>query len=312
MVPVAHASTLRCNGSAALCTRSLGDVAFATAHNAMASTADGFVPPNQGRTIAQQLRDGIRGFQIDVYPGSRRDGRVYTDLEGSLDTRAVDLPARYLTIATRLHRSLGAPPAGTPTDVYLCHTFCELGATKFVDVSHDLRAFLDRHPHDVLVAVIEDYVSPERIRDVLRAADLERELLPVPVDAPLPTLGDMIRDDHRLLVMLENGDGGSTMPNAFAGLVQETPFTFLQASALRGSPSCVPNRGGTTGPIFQFNHWVTPAGPRRATLVNSAVLRRRVAACRRDRGQGPTLVAVDFAERGDVIDVVRDVNRGAL
>ena len=308
-VPVAHAGTLRCNGSAALCARSLGDVAFATAHNAMASSADGFVPPNQGHTIAQQLRDGIRGFQIDVYPGSRRDGRVYTDLEGSLDKRAADLPARYVTLATRLHRSLGAPAAGTPTDVYLCHTFCELGATKMADVAHDLRTFLDGHPHDVLVAVIEDYVSPERTRDVLRAAGLERTLVPVPADARLPTLGDMIRDDHRLLVMLENGDGGSTMPNAFAGLVQETPFTFLQASALRQSQSCVPNRGGTTGPIFQFNHWVTPAEHLTAQRVNSSVLRERLGRCAAARGRGPTLVAVDFAERGDLFRVVRELNR---
>ena len=109
--------------------------------------------------------------------------------------------------------------------------------------------------------------------------------------------------------MLENGDGGSTMPNAFAGLVQETPFTFLQASALRQSQSCVPNRGGTTGPIFQFNHWVTPAEHLTAQRVNSSVLRERLGRCAAARGRGPTLVAVDFAERGDLFRVVRELNR---
>ena len=35
-----------CNGLNRLCGRSLGDVAFATTHNSMASSANGFRPPN--------------------------------------------------------------------------------------------------------------------------------------------------------------------------------------------------------------------------------------------------------------------------
>ena len=39
------ATPRRCNGAARLCGRSLGAVAFATTHNSMASSADGFRPP---------------------------------------------------------------------------------------------------------------------------------------------------------------------------------------------------------------------------------------------------------------------------
>src|SRR6185503_16512579 len=66
LVPIpARADAPRCNGEPQLCARTLGEVAFATTHNAMASTAKGFVPPNQRRSMRAQLEHGIRAFQID-------------------------------------------------------------------------------------------------------------------------------------------------------------------------------------------------------------------------------------------------------
>lgn len=54
--------------------RRLDQVTFLTAHNAYANGVDGgFAPPfvnlapNQARGIEQQLRDGVRGFQLDVH-----------------------------------------------------------------------------------------------------------------------------------------------------------------------------------------------------------------------------------------------------
>ena len=303
----------KCNGSAALCDVALGDVAFATTHNSMASSADGFRPPNQGTTIAQQLEDGIRGFQIDAYEGFIRDGTVSTDLSGSFGDVVTDLPPNLVRAAeridSRLDRRLGTPPAGTPTTVYLCHTFCELGAIPMLDVAEDIRAFLDEHPHEVLVFVIEDYVTPERIAAVLDDAGLGGELLPVTAGEPLPTLREMISRGTRILVSLENGNGGPTLPNAFAALVEETPFTFLTAGSLRGPASCAVNRGPAGAPVFQFNHWVTPAGLTRSRVVNFARLRDRVDECTVVRGRTPTLVAVDFSETSDVLAVVRDLNR---
>ena len=64
------ATPRRCNGAARLCGRSLGAVAFATTHNSMASSADGFRPPNQRWSLAAQLEHGIRGFQVDAYLGT--------------------------------------------------------------------------------------------------------------------------------------------------------------------------------------------------------------------------------------------------
>jgi hypothetical protein len=93
-------------------------------------------------------------------------------------------------------------------------------------------------------------------------------------------------------------------------LVDETPFTFLTAPALRSASSCAPNRGLEDAPIFQLNHWVTPPSPRRARAAN-ALLRARVERCGAERGRVPTLVAVDFAESSNVVSVVRRLNRGS-
>jgi hypothetical protein len=304
----ARAGDASCNGEPQLCARSLGEVAFATTHNSMASTANRFVPPNQRRSMQAQLGHGIRAFQIDAFFGAPRRGRVYTDLSGPLG-KAAELPATAVRAAQLLHRRLGAPPAGTPYDVYLCHVFCELGAVRMLDEMKTVRAFLDEHPREILVMVIEDYVPPDALLGVLREAGLEPSLLPVDPAAPLPTLQQMIASGQRLQVSLENGDGAPLLPNAFTGLVEETPFTFARPRGLERPESCADHRGTPDAPVFQFNHWVTPAEPVTARRVNTSILRERLAECTRLRGRGPTLVAVDFAEQGDLLGVVERLNR---
>jgi hypothetical protein len=303
----AGATPRRCNGLAVLCDRSLGDVVFATSHNSMSSSVDRFRGPNQGETIAQQLRKGIRGFQIDAYLGATRKNRIYTDLSRS-DPVQSDLPPALVRAGLALHRRLGAPLRRNRFDVYLCHTLCELGAVSFEQTLRDMRRFLDRHPDDVLLLVIEDYVPPEQLLSSFDDSDLSDRLLPVAATAALPTLGEMLAEGKQMLATLENGDLPPLLPNAFLRLVEETPFTFLTASALDTQDSCIDNRGPVGAPIFQLNHWLTPAGGRRARAVNYRVLRRRVDECRARRGRAPTLVAVDFAEDSDVIEVTRDMN----
>ncbi len=307
-LPSAGAQELECNGSAALCDRSLGEVAFATSHNSMSSSAAGFQGPNQGATVADQLRDGIRGFQIDAYRGAPRGSRIWTDLDGIVERKASELPRPLLALARQTHRRLGAPPDDVEREVYLCHTLCEIGATPMREFADDVKAFLDENPSSVLPIVIEDYVAPEELMQVFTDAGLASELLEVQPGAPLPTLGEMIRSGKRLFVTLEFGDGGPALSNAFAGLVEETPFNFPRGRDLRKPQSCAPHRGVDGSPVFQFNHWVTPARRRGISEINEQMLRERVAACREARGRLPTLVAVDFAETGDVLDVVDELN----
>ena len=59
--------TTGCNRHPELCSKTLPEVSFATAHNAMSSEDDGWIAPNQIHGVKQQLADGIRGFMIDIY-----------------------------------------------------------------------------------------------------------------------------------------------------------------------------------------------------------------------------------------------------
>ena len=315
VTPAASADTpagvRRCNGMALLCGRPAGEVAFPTAHNAMSSPADGFRGPNQGKPMSWQLDHGIRGFQIDAYLGVPVGDRVHTSLTGPLTAAQQDMSPALLAAGKQLNEQLG--PEVTPNvapGVYLCHTFCELG---FVPMSTELqviRRFLDAHPNEVLQIVIQDYVPPDQLREEFTQAGLGDELASYTPGQALPTLGQMIDAHTHLLVSLENGDGGPQLANAFTGLVEETPFTFLHAAGLRGAQSCRDNRGVPGSPVFQLNHWVTPPVPSHAVAANK-LLASRTATCDRTRKRIPTLVAVDFADRSEVVRVARIVNKSA-
>jgi hypothetical protein len=66
-----------------------------------------------------QLEHGIRGFQIDAYLGTPRDGQVITDLSGPLGN-ATELPPAALRAAREVRRRVGSPPTGTADEVYFC------------------------------------------------------------------------------------------------------------------------------------------------------------------------------------------------
>ena len=62
-----------CNGHPELCERPLNAITLATTHNAMSSEAAGWIAPNQGFGITQQLEDGIRGMMLDTMDWNGED-----------------------------------------------------------------------------------------------------------------------------------------------------------------------------------------------------------------------------------------------
>jgi hypothetical protein len=89
--------------------------------------------------------------------------------------------------------------------------------------------------------------------------------------------------------------------------------TFVPPVEWTGLPSCAPNRGTPTSPLFQINHWVTPAGAaptaEQAKVVNAYdVLMPRVRDCMTQRGHLPNIIGVNFYDKGDLLRVVDEVN----
>lgn len=310
-----------CNGYPELCDRPLNEVAFPGAHNAMSAANADFITPNQETKIQDQLDNGIRVLLIDAYYGIKRSsGPVLTDLERERDRTKVneslreqfgqDAVKRVQSVQQRVADSGEEGERGT----YLCHIVCELGAIELTETLTDVRDFLDTHPDEFLIVVIEDYIDPEDVEAAFEDSGLVRYAYVHERDTPFPTLRELIESDERILVMAEKDNGGGSIPWYHDGfeLMQETPYTFNSAEELRVPESCEPNRGGTDGPLLQFNHWVEklPRSPHLGGQVNSYdFLLDRARECKRRRGLLPNLVAVDFYDEGDLFEASRKLNR---
>jgi hypothetical protein len=304
----ASATGAECNGHAELCSRRYNEVAFAATHNSMSSVADHFTSPEQERSIADQLAGGIRAFLIDVYAGTPTAARVCTDPTPLLVKQIRREQGQVALDQLFALRNSQCPPAGGPTaSLYLCHSFCELGATKFSATLADVRRFLNQHPNDVVTLILEDYAVASDIGKAFRDAGLDRSMVHHEPGRPWPTLRQMKRRGTRLVVFAQNQGGDAPgLLDAFAEM-GETPYSFHSAAEF----SCRPNRGlAQSPPLFLLNHWIDDPNLRAAAaMVNSFdVLSARAERCERERGHLPNFVAVNFAEEGDLLRVVDELN----
>ncbi len=316
---------LACNGHVALCERKLNDVVLAATHNSMAAvTIPTWLFAQQDGTIAEQLDHGIRGLLIDTYHGAAVPGGVRTELgrqdsaKHQLAVREIGAPA--VDAALRIRARLGHQGEGTP-GIFLCHTFCELGAVTLDSALAELRSFLVSNPGEVVVMINQDEgVSPAEMKHAFERAGL-LDLVYRGPPGPFPTLRTMIDSGQRLVVLAEN-EADSAVPwyhLAYESALQETPYRFTTAAQLvdpsKLPASCRPNRGPASAPLFLLNSWVdtspTPR-PSLAAIVNAhEALLARARACEHIRGQIPNLIAVDFFRRGDLLGVVDALNRVA-
>ncbi len=303
-----------CNGAAALCDRRVDQVVFAGAHNAMsnAQVSDWMFPHHQA-SIAQQLKDGIRALLVDVHYGFPGGARIKTDLDTERPPRQMleeALGTEGVEAALRIRERLVGADEGQ-RGLYLCHGFCELGGYEFEPVLGTIRDFLVQNPAEVLLLLIEDYVSPEDLRSAFETSGLV-ELVYTGAAPPWPTLGELVASGQRLIVFIESGKTAVPWLRPSIESIQETPYTFYKPEEF----SCRPNRGGTHGALFQINHWIqtTPTPqPSDAAVVNAYdFLLGRCLECGKERQHLPNIVAVDFYRTGDLFHVVATLNDTSL
>jgi hypothetical protein len=310
-----------CNGHEALCDRPLDRVALVTTHNSMSVPLPGWYSAMQEAPIADQLRDGVRGLQIDTHYADRLpDGKLRTyfgDREEIARQAEQDgVSQEAVDAALRIRDRLGFAGEGE-RGMYLCHTFCELGATPLASALDDIRDFLVANPGEILVVVNQDYVTPEDFVGAVRAAGLEELVYRGPTTDRWLTLRQMIDRDQRVLFLAENRAGAAPWYQlAYERITEETPYSFSRVAQLTDPAelpaSCEPNRGPEGAPIFLLNHWITTDPlplPSRASAVNAYdALLARARECERIRGHITNLVAVNFYRRGDTFDVVDTLN----
>ena len=303
-----------CNGHEELCDRRFDEVSYAATHNSMSVAGKrGWFLGEQGLDIIPSLDSGVRALLVDVWYGNDAgSGKVRTAARSYEEALAIandDLGPETVDAALRVIDAIAPGEAGGPEALYMCHGLCETGATSFDDTLVDIRSWLATNPDEVLTIFIEDHVDAADAAESVLAAGLE-DYLYTPVDGePFPTLAEMIQRGQRLVVMLETGDGRPEHPWLVNGFdfVQETPYDFPTVESF----SCAPNRGTPDAPLLQINHWLNgfTSLVSDAELVNAAdVLGPRVEECRRERGMQPNLIAVNYADIGDLLAVVDELN----
>jgi hypothetical protein len=302
-----------CNGSFALCELRLNEAAWAGTHNSFsASDSPGWFIANQRHDIKRQLQDGIRLFLIDPHWGiENNEGKVRTDFASEKRDRnkvAKSMPPEVLASAERLAGRLGAGDLKGESDVWLCHTVCELGATKMVDSMVDIREFLEANRGEVVILFIEPYVSPQDIEKVFRQAGLLRYVETLDRDSPMPTLGELVNRNKRVIVFTEK-DADGTVPWYLDGFsfVQDTPLGATKLKQL----SCDLERGDVDSPFLMINHWADVFPPRSSPnkpFQTEKEIIRRAKECQRNRDLPVSLIAVDHYELGDLIPAVDALN----
>ena len=301
------AALAACNGHAELCDRPLNEVAFAATHNSMSAASEGWFFAAHSDGVAEQLDHGIRGLLIDVWFGSPAPNGVSTELLGGSREVMVE---RYGLEAVEARERIAArlgPTSGR--ELYLCHGFCELGATPLRDALDDIRRFLVTNPAEVVIVFIQDEAPAADIAAAFKDAGLDRYAYThAGAAAPWPTLGELIERNERLIVMTENApDAPAPWLHRGFEVAQETPFRFHSVDDL----SCELNRGRADAALFLVNHWIEDIAPSPADaeVLNARdVLLPRLRQCEAERGQLPNLVAVNFYRVGDVMAVVDELN----
>jgi len=305
-----------CNGFVALCDRPIDEVAFAGTHNSMAaSSEEGWVFGRQTGGLLAQLSFGVRAFLVDMHSGAPIKDLVRTSFltpaERALSDRQMGAKER-----AALARTI-ALFGGDPGDkrVYLCHLYCELGATPARSEFQKLHDWLRVNPNEVIILVLEDHVEAEDAVDVLESSGLADRAYAWVAGSPAPTMRQLIETKKNVIVLAENHGGAVAhwYNAAYDTLLQDTPYGFESVEKMAESSSCALNRGKRSAPLLLLNHWLDTGGLPRKSLapdVNSTdVLLARAETCAQQRGQIPNIVAVDFYSEGDLRRVINRLNR---
>ena len=213
--------------------------------------------PSRPTRSRLQLDQGVRALLIDVWSGIPAGSVVRTapgSYEEALAVAEAELGPEVVAAAQRIADSVAGEASGVEAR-FMCHGLCETGSTPFLGMLDQLHGWLAANPDEVITLFIEDHVDSGLIAADIEAAGLLPQVHEPVLGEPWPTLGEMIRSGRRLVVMVEEGDGGDAAPWLVNGFehTKDTPYTFPTVESF----SCDPNRGSEDAPLLLLNHWLS-------------------------------------------------------
>ncbi|CAK7227385.1 hypothetical protein SBRCBS47491_006551 [Sporothrix bragantina] len=283
-----------CNGHAELCSRKYSNVTMVGAHNSPFVVHNNLAS-NQHFKVTQQLDDGIRFIQAQIQFPVKDDG----------------------------------------TGPHFCHTSCALlDAGPITQWLSEVRQWVDSHPQDFITILLGNgnYSDPSMYAPYIESTGIVQYAFvppahPAPTTGSMPlddwpTLGEMLSDNKRVLMMLDYKANQTKYPwliDEFAYLwetpfdptVDEVPVTETLPCNVQRPPGLASSTAQKT--LFLMNHNVNLAvsllgetimvpavallnQTNAATGINS--LGAAADVCIETWGRPPLVLNVDYYDRG--------------
>ena len=194
-------------------------------------------------------------------------------------------------------------------ETVLCHGPCNLGKTPHAEALAWFADWLADNPREVLIFLYQDSIEISDLEQDYMNAGLQDITIALDLNAPLPTLQELIDQNDRILVTTERATPPPDWVHHLWTVAWDTPYSFDTVADFR----CELNRGDDTNPLFLMNHWLSgPYGvpsQDEAQIANQyEVLMTRAQECRERAGQQPNFIAVDWYREGDLFRVVSELN----
>jgi hypothetical protein len=227
----------------------------------------------------------------------------------SSDERGWLAPNHLYSVPTQLQdgiRALNMDVHEEDGEAVLCHGYCSLGRQGLVDGLREIADFLEDHPREVVVLTFEMYASTPLVVAAFEEAGLAERTHAL-TEGDMPTLGEIIAADQRLLVFTSNGGGTPDWYHDMWAWWWDNPYAAEEV----GDFSCALYRGDQDNPLMAINHFLTaPISLEGLAEVanDDAVLKDHISDCMAAAGRKPNQVMVDFYSIGDVVRVVAELN----
>lgn len=251
-----------------------------------------------------------RAYDHVTFPGTH--GSYADTSEGFLAPDQTYPVARQLADGIRvLHFELHL--YGDGTEVYACHSICQVGSSPFAHEMASIASFVKGHPTEVVTMLLErsdDVITADDIGDVIKAAGVEPLMRVQGVGAAWPTLGEMIESGQRLVALLDDTTGSHDpwlLPRW--DLTWETPWDNTTPADFT---QCFASRGMMGDGVYVVDTYLEDQDVEtvaHAKLVNTdPFLIERLLYCQRATSTLPNFAMVNFYEVSDVFSAVDVLN----